>query len=184
MLFQNNTSLKYVDLSNSININISEIFGDDFFEKNKNTKIILSKVDFLNQQNGNLKDRLLTNSTGLNMTCRIGNNEECQNCSNNNILDCGECNDGYFLTNSAIFTKKRCRKCDECNNNKCYDDENGKISCYPEETETYFNTDNEEKDTDIYDIYSSSDDSTEGLSRRCLLSIESPPTKFISKRLV
>ena len=183
-IFQNNTSLQYVDLRNSININISEIyemFKDGFCNNKSDTKIIINDEDFSNQ-NETIKDCLI-NSTELEMTCKKGSNEECKECSSNinTSLDCRECNEGYFLTNSAIFTKKRCRKCDECNNNKCYDDENGKISCYPEETETYFNTDNEEKDTDIYDIYSSSDDSTEGLSMRYLLSIELPSTKFISK---
>ena len=115
------------------------------------------------------------------MTCIIGDNDKCKNCSNNSILDnsildCGRCNEGYFLTNSAIFTKQRCRNCKNKCNNDCYDDENGIITCYSGEKD--FNTNSEEVYSDISD---SSEELIEGTSRRYLLSIELPLKKFISK---
>jgi hypothetical protein len=174
-IFQNNTSLKYVDLSNSRNIILSEIFSNDTINNNSDIKIILNEKERLREENKNY-EKWIRPSSNFAMTCKKGNNtentEECRECSNINGLECSDCYDGYFLTNSKIFTKKRCRKCNKDCKNKCYDDENGKIICNPDETDLFTNYDEED---------SSFEDSSDGVSRRCLLSIELPPTKFISK---
>ena len=168
-----NNQIKFKTSKNSPNKNMEEL-NREYFKENKNIKIILTDEQISNQ-NQTIKVRLI-NSTE-NMTCIIGDNDKCQKCSNNSsTLNCGGCNEGYFLTKSTIFSKKRCRKCnDECNNN-CYDDENGKISCYPDEKD--FNTNSGEV---YYDISDSSEYLTEEPSRRYLLSIELQQTKFISK---
>jgi hypothetical protein len=173
-IFQNNTSLQYVDLRNSRNINLSEIFSNDTINNNSDIKIILNEKEILREENKNY-EKWIRPSSNFTMTCKKGNHtentEECKEC-NINSLECSDCYDGYFLTNSKIFTKKRCRKCNKDCKNKCYDDENGKIICNPDETDLFTNYDEED---------SSFEDSSDGVSRRCLLSIELPPTKFISK---
>ena len=70
----------------------------------------------------------LDRSKVFSITCNKGEEEKCKSCEKDNDLTCKDCNDGYFLTNSRIYSKNKCRKCkDECN--KCHDDEYGEVFC-------------------------------------------------------
>ena len=125
-IFNKNDNLTYVDLRNSKNINISEIFREEFFEKNKD--VITIFVDDNSILEYNKYSNWLDRSKVFSITCNKGEEEKCKSCEKDNDLTCKDCNDGYFLTNSRIYSKNKCRKCkDECN--KCHDDEYGEVFC-------------------------------------------------------
>ncbi len=123
LIFDENYSLKYVDLRNSKNIKISKIFKEEFF-KDRNVYIF---VDDNSNLEYNKSSSWLHISQNFNIKCNKGEEEKCKSCEDNN-LTCYNCNDGYYLTNSRIYSKYKCRKCkDECN--KCHDDEYGEVFC-------------------------------------------------------
>ena len=123
-IFDKNDILTYVDLRNSKNINISEIFKEEFF-KDRNVYIL---VDDNSNLEYNESSSWLNISKDSSITCNIGGGEQCKSCKKDNDLTCKDCNDGYYLTNSKIYSKNKCRKCkDKCN--KCHDDEYGEVFC-------------------------------------------------------
>lgn len=108
--FDNNTSLKYVFLSNSNNLNktIYTIFNYISFQDNNKSLLI--------QDN----EHSIINSEWFDIikkeediTCVIGENEKCLECNNYNNkinMDCKSCNQGYYLPPGNIFAKTKCRK--------------------------------------------------------------------------
>ena len=103
-IFDNNPSLKYIDLRNSNNINISEMFNTNYFE-NKSISIIINEES----KNNNNFDWI---DYKLEEECYIGDNEKCKSCRINSVM-CNDCNEGYYLPDDDRFSKTECIKCEE-----------------------------------------------------------------------
>ena len=125
-IFQNNSNLQFVDLSNIQNINIvEEIFENYTFYENMAIRINDNSTDNHDFKNKFENITFINKNDNFNDTCKKGKEEKCMSCNNTNIekSNCQECNPGYYLPLNPYFSKTKCKKCnDECS--ECYGKEN------------------------------------------------------------
>ena len=118
-MFDNNPSLRYIDMSNSKYINFITIFNFSYFGNRNNTEKLLIKGNELvfNIFNNITWLKYIQKEDEFDISCTIGENEKCNNCSENNetLLNCETCNEGYYLPFGHMYTNTKCRKCgDNC----------------------------------------------------------------------
>lgn len=128
-IFLNNTSLTIIDLKKYENIkNILNLDNNNFyniFGKDREINIILKESEF-NQNINTTFNKLfkISQKQPININCIMGSKEKCYNCSSTNqqINFCDSCNEGFYLPQGIIYSKTKCKKCDdncfECYSNK------------------------------------------------------------------
>ena len=121
-IFDNNPSLRYIDMSNSkYDNNLIPIFNQTYFNERNNDEKLLIRIKEVPESNNVSWIEYKTNDDVFNISCIIGENEKCKSCSKNNetLLNCQTCNKGYYLPYGYtlnIYTNTKCRKCnDNCN---------------------------------------------------------------------
>ena len=117
-MFDNNPSLKYIDMSNSKYISFLTIFNISYFDNRNNTEKLLIKVNLTLEQNdfNNITwFKYIQKEDEFDISCTIGENEKCKKCSENNetLLNCETCNEGYYLPFGHMYTNTKCRKCED-----------------------------------------------------------------------
>ena len=114
-IFDKNPSLRYIDVSNSKNIDniITTIFNINYFNNKKNHNLIIKVKDISSNSFSWLNYK--KNDEDIFISCDIGEYEKCKSCNNykETRFNCKTCNEGYYLPSGNIYSKTRCRKCDD-----------------------------------------------------------------------
>ena len=115
-IFDKNPSLRYIDVSNTKDIDniITTIFNINYFN-NKNIYNLIIKLKDNISSNSFSWINYKKNDEEIYISCDIGEYEKCKSCNNYKGIryNCGTCNEGYYLPLGNIFSKTRCRKCDD-----------------------------------------------------------------------
>ena len=131
-VFNNNTLLTYIDLTNTGNItDIKEIFNETFFDNRTNHIYIKINKEFIQEEN--IPGMNFTEKLDIECIKTINDKDEkCASCKDdkddpNKNIYCESCNPGYFLPKNSIYFYPSCfeckKNCEKCNLNEIFQTE-------------------------------------------------------------